>query len=282
MITARDFTQSLTGEWHGNQGQAPCPVCQPERRRDQRALSVRDGNTRLLVHCHKSRCSAREILGQAPDVVGPLTVKVPTHNHRSAAAQRVWDQAKPIVGSIAERYLRNRGITCELPPTLRFHPDCAHGPTQTRHPAMIAKIESGGACGVHRTFLRPDGSGKAGLKGGDKLMLGSARGGSVRMPNLSGPLVVSEGIETALSLCSGLLCAPATVWAALSASGMRSLILPETPGRLTIATDGDAAGREAGQCLADRAHALGWAVSLLPAPEGRDWNDILRKNGGAA
>ena len=54
-----------------------------------------------------------------------------------------------------------------------------------------------------------------------------------------------------------------------------SLHLPPKPGELTIATDGDGAGRAAGYALAERAHALGWKVSTLPAPEGRDWNDFL-------
>jgi hypothetical protein len=94
--------------------------------------------------------------------------------------------------------------------------------------------------------------------------------------------VVGEGIENGLSLASGLLRKPVKVWAALSTSGLRGLRLPPQPGRLTIATDGDTAGREAGHALADRAHALGWQVSLLPAPDGRDWNDILTMKGETA
>jgi hypothetical protein len=93
---------------------------------------------------------------------------------------------------------------------------------------------------------------------------------------MPGPLVVAEGVETALSLACGLLCVPAAIWAALSTSGIRGLHLPPQPGRLTIAPDGDEPGRAAAHALAERAHALGWAVSLLTAPEGRDWNDILQ------
>jgi DNA primase len=51
---------------------------------------------------------------------------------------------------------------------------------------------------------------------------------------------------------------------------------------LTVAPDGDAAGREAANALAERANALGWQVSLLPAPDGRDWNDILTEKAVAA
>jgi hypothetical protein len=46
-----------------------------------------------------------------------------------------------------------------------------------------------------------------------------------------------------------------------------------------IATDSDdsGAGRDAGDTLARTAHALGWNVSLMPAPEGMDWNDALQR-----
>ena len=63
---------------------------------------------------------------------------------------------------------------------------------------------------------------------------------------------------------------------------MRGLHLPPKPHRLTIAPDGDAPGKAAAHALAERAHALGWQVSLLPAPDGRDWNDILTMKGEAA
>ena len=65
------------------------------------------------------------------------------------------------------------------------------------------------------------------------------------------------------------------------APGIAALQLPDNPHRLTIASDGDTAGQEAANKLAERATALGWTVSLLPAPEGRDWNDILMMKGAA-
>jgi DNA primase len=58
--------------------------------------------------------------------------------------------------------------------------------------------------------------------------------------------------------------------------------LPSAPGELILATDSDdgGAGWQAGNVLAERAAARGWAVSLWPAPSGKDWNDVLR--GGIA
>jgi hypothetical protein len=146
---------------------------------------------------------------------------------------------------------------------------------------MVALVDGSYLPAIHRTYLRADGSGKA-VVDPAKAMLGAVAGGAVRLAGAQGPLVIAEGIETALSLSCGLLRSPATIWAALSASGIRGLRLPDVPGRLTIASDGDTAGREAAHVLAERAHGLGWTVSLLPAPEGRDWNDILCMKGGAA
>ena len=137
---------------------------------------------------------------------------------------------------------------------------------------------------MHRTYLRADGTAKADVEP-PKAMLGAALGGAVRLTDGQGPLVVAEGIETALSLPSGLLRGPATVWAALSAAGIAGLRLPGgIPHKLTIAPDSDDKGtsRENAHKLAERASALGWAVSLLPAPDGRDWNDILMLKGAAA
>jgi hypothetical protein len=88
--------------------------------------------------------------------------------------------------------------------------------------------------------------------------------------------VVAEGIETALSLACGLLDGPGSVWAALSTSGMIGLNLPNNPGQLTIAPDGDKAGQIAAMTLADRAARNGWQVSILTPPYGGDFNDLLR------
>ena len=267
MTDARELTLALGGRWHGRYGAAPCPVCQPERRKGQNALTLADGNGgRLMLHCKKSACAFLDILAAAglrsgdyvpPD---PATLARREAERRAEAqrkaeqAKRLWHESLPIAGTVAEAYLRGRGITCPLPRTLRFHPEAWHGPTARRYPAMVAAVQGAGAAAVHRTFIKPDGSGKAGLQGGDKLMLGNVQGGAVRLADGPSRLVVAEGIESGLSLLCGLLDAPATVWAGLSTSGLRGLRLPLQPSRLTIACDGDKPGREAAHALAERAH----------------------------
>lgn len=198
-----------------------------------------------------------------------------------ALALACWREAQPIGGTVAETYLREaRGITCALPETLRFHPNCRH-PSTKRFPAMVACVDGAERFAIHRTYLRVDGAGKADIEPA-KAMLGAMAGGAVRLTDGGSRLAVCEGIETGLSLATGLVNGSPTVWAALSTSGMKRLLLPSRPGQLLIATDGDEAGRTAGNALGERADALGWKVSLLPAPEGRDWNDVLRMKGRAA
>ena len=78
---------------------------------------------------------------------------------------------------------------------------------------------------------------------------------------------------------SGLIDPFHSVWACLSTSGMKNLRLPTNQSHLCIATDGDDAGRNAGDYLATRAINLGWRVSFLSAPEGADFNDVLANFG---
>lgn len=286
MKDARTITQFLGGVWRGQSGNAPCPVCQPERRRDQCGLSLRNMGGLVLAYCHKSGCPFGDImqaLGFPPRIMAHDAIE-----QARATAQRAKDDARnegrakavwsdvetvPIHGTLAETYLRSRGITCPLPDTLRYQAQGWH-PTAHRFPMMVAKVDGAARFGVHRTYLAPDGRGKAAIDP-PKAMLGACAGGAVRLSEAGARLVVAEGIETGLSLLCGLLPGPATVWAALSTSGIRGLTLPPVPGRLTIAADGDEAGRLAANALATRAEALGWQVSLLPAPNGRDWNDVL-------
>lgn len=283
MSDARTITQALGGKWFASYGLAFCPA---HNNAVTPALSVgtgRDGQ--LLLNC-KAGCEFEDVAAALRDRGLSETVMLPHRNYKAeqAAAQRkrimqaeqLARETVPIIGTIAETYLRGRGITCPIPvDCLRFHPACWH-PTGKHLPAMVARVKGSDGYALHRTYLKHDGSGKADVEP-PKAMLGTCAGGAVRLLEADGPLVVAEGIETALSLVSGLLKTPATIWAALSTSGMKNLRLPPDPARLAIASDGDAVGHAAAQKLAERAHAFGWTVSFLHAPDGKDWNDILRE-----
>jgi phage/plasmid primase-like uncharacterized protein len=288
MTDPHSLTRALGGKWHGSYGLAFCPAHHNTR---TPALSLSSGSDgRLLASC-KAGCSFLSVVAALRgrgllDGARPYAAADPAQHAAKLAEERanaekramqarlIWEEAQPVAETLAEKYLRGRGITCPLPETLRFLPACWH-PSAKRFPALVAIVDGAGGFAVHRTYLAPDGTGKATVEP-QKAMLGAVQGGAVRLTEALGPLVVAEGIETALSLASGLLRAPVTIWAALSTSGMGGLRLPAMPGRLTIAPDGDAAGRTAAHALAERAQALGWRVSFLSAPDGRDWNDILQ------
>ncbi len=282
MTDAVCLTTTLNGAWHGHSGTAPCPVCQAERRRDQHALSLSNSaDDHLLVYCHKSGCGFREIL----QVAGLPTASFhpdPATQREAAAKQvahaaiqrdkavRLWESSCAIRGTKGEAHLRGRGITCTLPETLRWVADTWHPPSARYLSVLVAKLSTGG---VHRTFFERSGQR---VSSSAKMMLGPCAGGAVHLTKGAGSLVIAEGIETALSLACGLLDSPATIWAALSTSGMKALHLPDLPGKLIVAADGDAPGRDAARILAQRAVALGWDVFMLPAPDGADWNDVLQ------
>ncbi|MGJ8624234.1 MAG: DUF7146 domain-containing protein [Yoonia sp.] len=296
MTDAYTLTIALGGKWAGGRGIACCPA------HDDRSpsLSLADGcEGWLLLRCHAG-CSFAEVTDALHGrglIAGTGTFRPFAHvideerraaerafrEKRTRQARRLWNAARPIAGTPAELYLRGRGITCPLPRTLRYVGDCWHQSAKLS-PALVSHVHNVGdrdSFAVHRTYVRGDGLGKADLLP-NKAMLGPVSGGAVSLSNIRGPLVVTEGIETGLSLLSGILGKPMTVWAALSAGGMVGLTLPETPGELIIAPDGDPTGREAADALATRAHGLGWNVSMLPAPNGFDWNDVLTGKAVAA
>lgn len=290
MSEAQRLTQALGGKWQGHYGLAFCPA---HMNRRSPALSLSHGDDgRLLAHCHAG-CDFGSVLDAMRGLglisgrhVTPLPdphkwakqaeAKRQQAARRSAQAAAIWAETVPIGGTIAETYLREvRGITCPLSPNLRFCKVCWHGGSAQRLPAMIARVEGTEGFAIHRTYLRTDGSGKADVEP-VKAMLGNTIGGAVRLSYGGEALAVAEGIESALSLLCGPLSGPVSVWAGLSASGLGALHLPYQASRLIIASDGDGAGHNAAQKLAARASALDWTVTLFPAPEGLDWNEVFR------
>ncbi len=287
-MRAEQLTRSLGGRWHGRYGTARCPA------HDDRnpSLSIRDGDAgALLLHCFTG-CEYRDIraalnlklsgwAANARRTVSDCIKPKSAGTSNTGLASRLWAETVPILGSYAETYLRQRSIYCALPDTLRFHPAMRH-PTGRRLSVMVAQVETVDKklCAIHRTYLDSQAPRKTDLKPA-KAMLGSCRGGAVRLQAGKTGLVVCEGIETGLSLCEIL--GGYAIWAALSTSGMAALRLPDAEqfsGALLVACDGDGAGRKSGQALGERAARCGWAVEMTSAPDGQDFNDLARRGAG--
>ena len=218
-----------------------------------------------------------------PDANSPRSRKSPSGT--PAAAARLFAASLPLAGSLAEVYLRSRGITQPvLSSTLRFHPKCWHRDEgQTRsvpRPALIAAVtdEAGALQGVHRTWLARDGQGKAAVETQRRAM-GHLLGNAVRLTPHDDILVVGEGIETMLSLVEAMPGLP--VWAALSSSHLGAVLLPDGVQRLYIAIDRDPAGQRAAERLSARATEVEVRVRVLE-PRLGDFNDDLRAYGKEA
>jgi putative DNA primase/helicase len=193
---------------------------------------------------------------------------------RAKAAIAIWQATLPIDGTLAEIYLRSRGLDLAPLPALRFHPGLKH-PSGGIWPAMVALVthgESGAPIAIHRTFLARDGADKAPVEP-QKMMLGPCRGGAVRLTEHGGLLMVGEGIETCLA---AMQVTRNLTWAALSTSGLRSLNLPRDASDVIVLADGDDPGEAAAQDCARRWSRKGCRVRIARPPQGMDFNDLLK------
>jgi hypothetical protein len=134
---------------------------------------------------------------------------------RQRRASGIFLAAQPqLVGTVAGTYLASRAIDLaqlgRQPRALRFHPQLWNEESRRYWPALVAAIvdPAGQMKAVHRTWLAPDGSGKAPLRD-SKMTLGRYAGGMIRLwrgtsgkPLREAPpgetIVISEGIEDAL------------------------------------------------------------------------------------
>jgi hypothetical protein len=243
-------------------------------------IRARTGITRFPELLDEARAHLGRPQPVIPDAPSPRKPKPP--GGTSAAAARLFAASKPVAGTLADTYLRARGLTQGgMTSALRFHPKCWHRDEgQTRslpRPALIAAVTDGAGAlqGVHRTWLAPDGQGKARVDTQRRAM-GHLLGNAVRLTPHDDILVVGEGIETMLSLAEAVPGLP--VWAALSSGHLGAVLLPAGVQRLYIAIDRDPAGRGAAERLGARALDAGIAVRVLE-PRLGDFNDDLRANG---
>ncbi len=198
------------------------------------------------------------------------------------AARRLFAMAGPIGGTVVEAHLRKRAITAlHETGSLRFHPRCyyrpeGYGPTDT-WPAMIAAVTDLGGVqtGAHRTWLLPNGSGKAPVATPRRAM-GHLLGHGVRFGVAQDVLAAGEGIETVLSARSGLPLMP--MLAALSAAHLAAILFPTPLRRLYIVRDADPAGDGARDSLVERARGVGIEAVVL-SPVLGDFNEDLRQLG---
>ncbi|MCW1752005.1 toprim domain-containing protein [Rhizobium acaciae] len=207
----------------------------------------------------------------------------PVDRPAAERARRLFGMTQPLAGTLGDSYLRQRAILrASLHPTLRFHPSCYYRDLVTgrtaSYPALVAAVTdpSGTITGVHRTWLDPNGDGKAKVED-PRRALGGLLGNAVRfgfpLHELVPVMVAGEGLESILSLSHVMPTMPMV--AALTANHLAAFSPPAACLRLYIAGDADAAGRHGIERLSRRAQAVG-ILPLVLSPELGDFNEDLR------
>jgi hypothetical protein len=290
---AAELSRALGGRRSGRGWVARCPAHDDR----QPSLSIADGaDGRLLLRCFAG-CSWSAIQtaleakslwpGRNTYLPGSARGWGPSRGQRRPVRQPgqlaflkgIWRRATPPPGTEVETYLTSRSLTTPIPPTLRYL-RLRHRESGLWLPCMLAAVQDGTGrlAGVHRTYLRPDGCGKANVAPVKK-MLGACRGGTVRLSPAGTRLAICEGIETGLSVLEAR--PDLAIWCSLSAGNLDQLTLPPVVEEVVLVADGDPVGLAAAHRAAQRYGATGRRVRLVELPRGMDANDVLRREAAA-
>ena len=299
-MKAANIVAALGGQMRSKSAGTAC--CPAHKDRNPSLSVSEDTGGRILVKCFAG-CSQAEVIDALrrrdvwPDrarMVPPLT-RAEHRSHLQQVATReserarrddfveqiwrqTWATALPARGSPIEQWLRHRGIdSAKLDLgrlSLRWVPHCPFG--KETSPAMVALMThplTGRACGIHRTFLMPDGGGKAVVEN-PRQMLGSA--GVIRLSpdeTVSTGLGICEGVENGLAVIAA---GWRPIWAAGSLEAVRRFPVLTGVECLTIFADPKPHEVAGARACADRWEEAGREV-IVWTPRGGDWNDALRE-----
>jgi Toprim domain/CHC2 zinc finger len=276
----------------------PCPVCGG---RDRFSINVakqvwncrgcaRGGDVVDLVQHLDGVDFKAAVVTLAGDERKPIAPVKPTVHEKESdqekteRALRIWNDASEVNDTLAEQYLRRRGL--ELPEddhALRFYSPCPFA--DTTYPALIAlfrDVVTDEPKAIHRIALAPGGILIA------KRMLGRVAGCAVKLDadeNVELSLSIGEGIETMIAArMRGLR--PA--WAVGSAGALKTFPVLNGVECLSIIVDHDLPdknGRQAGQEAAlecsQRWTAAGREVRrVVPRRQGADMADLVEVRRG--
>lgn len=212
----------------------------------------------------------------------PAPPEPPSDAARRRIARALWEEGRPLAGSLSERHLRARGVARPLGPELRHHPEvpsCVYEGRGRRRPALLAAVRGpdGELAAVEVCYLAPSGA-RACMRTPRKLIGAVPPGSAVRLDPPAEALLVAEGVATALS-ASERFGLPA--WALLSAGRLARWRPPAEVRRVLVAADRGHAGEAAAQALVRALAELGVAAeAAAPPPAFGDWNDVAAAGEG--
>ena len=207
---------------------------------------------------------------------------------RIEQARSIWARTVPAKGTPAEVYARSRGITAELPPTVRYvmtprWRNLDTGEVGREYPAMACALQdrAGKVVGVQCVFLQDGGKRKFerirddGTKAKAKLSFGMIVGSALRLGPVQDHIVACEGPEDGLTLMQRL--PGKSIWVSCGTAFLSRMEFPDDVNSVCFAGDNGAAGQSAVSDALTAAAARGLiGGSTFPPPEFKDWNDELR------
>ena len=251
-----------------------------------------EGGDLLDLIARERHCGFREALAWARDFLGealpgrdahkpppppPPAARDDAEREPSATlelARRLRREAVPAAETLVETYFAHRGLRLEPGMPLRFHPRAwrnrANGPPGPAMLALMTCPERNEPVGVHLTYLRHDGRGKA---DGPSLKVMLGRRGVVRLTpdeEVTLGIGIAEGIETSVAIMQRLGWRP--VWAATCAGAVSTFPIISGLDAITIFADSDPAGMRAAEACARRWSEAGREVTIW-TPERGDRRD---------
>jgi putative DNA primase/helicase len=306
MSDASTIARALDGvrNTNGNGYLCRCPLPTHGKGRGDRnrSLSIRDGDSRILVTCfagcrredvigklkrrnllpsyndhacdHQDRCERRT--GKKVALYDPLRERANFDDVvPDCEALSIWHESALASGTVIEsKYLTAvRGIVIAAPPSLRYFPL----PYQDRLllPAMIAAVQAPDpgrkVIAVQATWLDPPPR----YTRVARKNFGQLGYGAVRLDKAGEVLGLAEGVETALA---AMQLHGVPVWATLGAKRMSTVVVPDTVRKLIVFGDNDEAGHAAAEGT-ERCHAReGRRVALcFPPAHFKDWADVTAR-----
>jgi hypothetical protein len=296
------IVKALGGELYDGGSRANIPA--PGHSAADRSVSLLLKEGRVFVHTFSSQTDWRDVFdhlrqrglideekrptgrGSAGGVAGSRRGRdAPASNTvRLAAARRIWDEGRPIRGTLAERNCRLRHVKRSLPDAsvARFcsaTPVAAyHGARHTR-PALLMALQDGGGgfTAVEITYLAANGLRARTLKLSRKTVGPVPPNSAIRLDPAAPEMLVAEGVFTTLSATERF---SLPSWALMSTRNLRTWIAPEGVRAVLIAADRGRDGEASAEILAGRLRTQGVRVRIEPppAPHG-DWNDWAQAGG---
>jgi len=288
---AAAVVRQLRGVWYGSYGMACCPA-----HADKNAsLQISGGRKGIFYYCHTG-CSGADVVAalRRGGVAQPKTSQadsdatanaVAAEGKTRALANKIWNAARPINGTPAELYLRQRGISGIDMGRYESAAVTRIGMDSIRLPALIIPYQDGERItAIQRIFLDPKTGAKTQLldKGKAKRNLGLPLGGAMRFGDVTNhTLHLAEGPEDAASVM--ILHNLTGCWAVGGKVRYSHVAIPEAIRHIVIWSQRDQPAALGVHKALSHLIANNRQVTInLPPVGAGDWNDMLQAKSAEA